>query len=59
MHLVCYGYPLQLRTDNGPEFISIKLRELCEQQGNILHGIQTGKLTQNAYIERFNSLFRR
>jgi len=31
MHLVCYGYPAQLRTDNGPEFISAKLRELCEQ----------------------------
>lgn len=28
-----YGCPTQLRTDNGPEFISAKLSEWCEQQG--------------------------
>lgn len=55
----CYGRPAQLRTDNGPEFISAKLSEWCEQQGITLHWIQPGKPTQNAYIERFNGSFRR
>jgi putative transposase len=55
----CHGCPAQLRTDNGPEFISTKLSEWCEKQGVILHWIQPGKPTQNAYIERFNGSFRR
>ena len=55
----CYGCPAQLRTDNGPEFISARLSEWCEAQGIILHWIQPGKPTQNAYIERFNGSFRR
>ena len=55
----CHGRPAQLRTDNGPEFISARLTEWCEAQGIILHWIQPGKPTQNAYIERFNSSFRR
>lgn len=54
-----YGRPAQLRTDNGPEFISAKLSEWFEQQDVILHWIQPGKPTQNAYIERFNGSFRR
>jgi putative transposase len=55
----CHGRPAQLRTDNGPEFISTRLREWCEAQGITLHWIQPGKPTQNAYIERFNGSFRR
>jgi putative transposase len=55
----CHGCPAQLRTDNGPAFISAKLSEWCEQQGIALHWIQPGKPTQNAYIERFNGPFRR
>jgi putative transposase len=54
-----YGRPAQLRTDNGPEFISTRLSEWCEAQGIVLHWIQPGKPTQNAYIERFNGSFRR
>jgi putative transposase len=53
-----HGYPAQLRTDNGPEFISARLSEWCEQQGIMLHWIQPSKPTQNAYIERFNGSFR-
>ena len=55
----CHGPPAQLRTDNGPEFISARLIEWCKQQGIALHQIQPGKPTQNAYIERFNGSFRR
>lgn len=54
-----HGCPVQLRTDNGPEFTSARLSEWCEQQGIVLHWIQPGKPTQNAYIERFNGSFRR
>ncbi|AMJ64221.1 hypothetical protein AXW84_01305 [Hymenobacter sp. PAMC 26628] len=54
-----HGCPAQLRTDNGPEFISNRLSEWGEKQGIMLHWIQPGKPTQNAYIERFNGSFRR
>lgn len=55
----CDGRPAQLRTDNGPEFISARLSEWGEAQGLALHWIQPGKPTQNAYIKRFNGSFRR
>lgn len=54
-----HGRPEKLRCDNGPEFISAVLREWCETQGIVLHWIQPGKPTQNAYVERFNGSFRR
>ena len=51
--------PKQIRVDNGPEFISSKLVAWCEENKIILHYIQPGKPTQNAYIERFNRSMRR
>ena len=54
----CQSCPAQLRTDNGPEFISARWSEWGEQQGNVLHWMQLGRATQNAYIERFNGSFR-
>ena len=48
------GYPVILRMDNGPEFISLALAECAEQHAVKLEFIQPGKPTQNAFIERFN-----
>ena len=52
------GYPEQLRTDNGPEFISQKLADWAAAHEVKLAFIQPGKPAQNAYIERFNRTFR-
>lgn len=52
------GLPEQIRVDYGPEFISQKLVDWCKQQGEQLRHIQSGKPTQNVYIERFNRAFR-
>ena len=53
------GRPGKLRCANGPEFISAMLGDWCAAQGIVLHWIQPGKPTQNAYLERFNGSFRR
>lgn len=54
-----YGYPKQIRTDNGPEFISNNLKAWCNDN-NVDHiFIQKGKPTQNAFVERFNGSYRR
>jgi putative transposase len=52
------GYPKQLRSDNGPEFIAAKLEEWAEEHAVLLDFIEPGKPAQNAYIERFNRTFR-
>ncbi len=48
------GSPEKLRVDNGPEFISLALADLAEENNVTLDFIQTGKPTQSSYIERFN-----
>jgi len=52
------GYPLKLRLDNGPEFISVKLADWAEQHGVTLEFIKPGKPMQNGFIERFNRSYR-
>jgi len=52
------GYPLKLRTDNGPEFIAVALADWAEQHGVTLEFIKPGKPMQNGFIERFNRSYR-
>jgi len=52
------GYPLKLRTDNGPEFIALALADWAEQHGVTLEFIKPGKPMQNGFIERFNRSYR-
>jgi putative transposase len=42
-----------IKVDNGPEFISSKLKEWTESNEINLRHLQPGKPTQNSWIERF------
>lgn len=55
------GKPANIRCDNGPEFISHKLEEWCNDKTRqiTLQFIQPGRPMQNAYIERKNGSMRR
>ena len=53
-----YGKPMQLRCDNGPEFVSCVLQDYCKERNIEIKYIQPGKPTQDAYIERFNRSYR-
>lgn len=55
------GCPANIRCDNGPEFISHKLEEWCNDKSRkiTLQFIQPGRPMQNAYIERKNGSMRR
>lgn len=52
------GLPMQIRVDNGPEFISKAFTKWCYKNNIRIKYIQPGKPMQNAYIERLNRLFR-
>ncbi len=52
------GLPQVLRTDNGPEFLGEAFSQWAKQHGMAIQYIQPGKPNQNAYIERFNHIFR-
>lgn len=53
------GLPANIRSDNGPEFISNLMEVWCENRKVSWHYIQPGKPTQNAFIERQNGSMRR
>ena len=53
------GLSSNIRSDNGPEFISAVMESWCEDNRVSWHYIQPGKPMQNAYIERKNGSMRR
>lgn len=52
------GRPETIRCDNGPEYVSHRLRNWAEKREIRLEYIQPGKPQQNAYIERYNRTVR-
>ncbi len=52
------GYPLAVRTDNGPEFTSRAFMGWASSHGIRHILIQPGRPMQNGYIESFNGKFR-
>jgi putative transposase len=52
------GYPLTVRTDNGPEFTSRAFMGWASSHGIQHILIQPGRPMQNGYIESFNGKFR-
>lgn len=52
------SYPVMLRMDNDPEFISLALAEWAEKHAVKLDVFHPGKPTQNAFIKHFNRTYR-
>ena len=52
------GQPGAIRIDNGPEYVSEKLKEWAGKRNIGLRHIQPGQPQQNAYIERYNRTVR-
>lgn len=53
-----YGVPAHLRSDNGPEFTAIRVRELLARLGVTALFIEPGSPWENGYIESFNGKMR-
>jgi len=52
------GLPLQIRSDNGPEYISKAVEQWAYENGVEWHFIEPGRPIENAYVESFNARFR-
>ncbi|MGQ9688898.1 MAG: integrase core domain-containing protein, partial [Desulfobaccales bacterium] len=52
------GAPVYVRSDNGPEFVAVAIKEWLAQCGVKTHYINPGSPWQNAYGESFNDKFR-
>ena len=56
--LLIRGAPERIRVDHGPEFTSAIFVAWCEQRNIVIEYTQPGKPTQNAFVERFNGIYR-
>ena len=56
--MILRGTPEFIRSDNGSEFIAIKLREWLSQLGVVTTYIEPGSPWENGYCESFNSRMR-
>ena len=52
------GRPAELRSDNGPEFLSAIYTDFCEKHNVKIRYIKPGKPMQNGFVERFNRSYR-
>lgn len=52
------GMPEFIRSDNGPEFVALAVKDWIERKGIATLYIEPGAPWQNAYIESLNSRFR-
>ena len=52
------GKPVQIRCDNGPEYISNALKDWALEQGITISYIEPGNPQKNAYVERYNRTMR-
>jgi len=56
--LLLHGIPEHLRSDNGPEFIALKLRKWLSAVGAKTLYIEPGSPWENGYCESFNGKLR-
>ena len=52
------GFPTHIRSDNGPEFIAIKLRHWLKHHNVAPLYIEAGSPWENGYVESFNGKMR-
>ena len=52
------GLPRQIRSDNGPEFVSRAVDQWAYERSLQWHTIQPGRPMQNGYVESINGRFR-
>ena len=52
------GKPVSIHCDNGPEYISITLKNWSRKHNININYIQPGNPQQNAYVERYNRTVR-
>ena len=56
--LLVRGAPKRIRVDHVPEFTSATFVAWCSARGIVIEYTQSGKPTQNAFVERFNGIYR-
>ena len=53
-----HGRPDNIRSDNGPEYVSARVQNWAKRRGIRLAYTQPGKPQQNSYVERYNRTVR-